>query len=436
MSRPGRSGSCRHSVIIGGGIGGLLAAHAAAGRFERVTVLERDRYPSDADSPAPPTRRGTPQGRCLHLLLAAGAAAFDELVPDWRNELEALGATAFDASADAALRLSNGWLPRSRSGIGTYACSRSLLETMLRRALAGRPNVRLREGRKVVGLLGDRSGGRVTGVRVARERDPGETKMHADLVVDTSGAGSKLSRWIASLLDSGTARAERTVVDSGHQYASRWFHLEPGDEPDWHCLAVAPAADTGFRSAMMLRAERGRWGVVLLTTAGDPLPSNDAAFLRFVAALANGELGKALGRARPVSPIHRYRPTANRMMHYDRLEAWPAGLVALGDAVCVFDPYFGLGMTVAARGAVLLANHLANHLDREGGRASSSLQFQKDLAALNAQPWRLVTGRDRRDSAELGRVHAMAPSSAQAAHALLAVQHLLRPAETLKELAP
>jgi len=288
----------------------------------------------------------------------------------------------------------------------------------------------------VVGLLGDRSGGRVTGVRVARERDPGETKMHADLVVDTSGAGSKLSRWIASLLDSGTARAERTVVDSGHQYASRWFHLEPGDEPDWHCLAVAPAADTGFRSAMMLRAERGRWGVVLLTTAGDPLPSNDAAFLRFVAALANGELGKALGRARPVSPIHRYRPTANRMMHYDRLEAWPAGLVALGDAVCVFDPYFGLGMTVAARGAVLLANHLANHLDREGGRASSSLQFQKDLAALNAQPWRLVTGRDRRDSAELGRVHAMAPSSAQAAHALLAVQHLLRPAETLKELAP
>ena len=125
------------------------------------------------------------------------------------------------------------------------------------------------------------------------------------------------------------------------------------------------------------------------------------------------------------------------MMHYDRLAAWPAGLVALGDSVCVFDPYFGLGMTVAARGAVLLAIIWTG---KAAGR-SSSLQFQKDLAAQNAEPWRLVTGRKpdgqrfRRDSTQLGRVHAMAPSSAQAAHALLAVQHLLRPAETLKEFA-
>lgn len=33
-----------HAVIISGEIGGLLAAHALAGRFERVTILERERY--------------------------------------------------------------------------------------------------------------------------------------------------------------------------------------------------------------------------------------------------------------------------------------------------------------------------------------------------------------------------------------------------------
>jgi 2-polyprenyl-6-methoxyphenol hydroxylase-like FAD-dependent oxidoreductase len=432
------SGKRHQAVIIGGGIGGLLAAHALADRFERVTVLERDRYPADASSSAPPSRRGVPQSRCLHLLLAAGAAAFDRLVPQWRDELVALGATAFDASADTASRLSSGWLPRTPSGIRTYACSRGLLEMVLRRALADRPTVRVREGRKVVGLLGDRGGERVTGVRVAARGGTRETKLAADIVVDASGAGSRLLRWMAPLLGDEAAQADQTVVESGRQFVSRWFHLKPADEPDWHCLAIAPSADTGFRSAMMLRAERNRWGVVLLAPAGEPLPSDGADFLRFVVALADGELGKVLGRARPVSPIHRYGSIPSRMMHYDRMAAWPARLVAVGDSVCMFDPYFGLGMTAAARGVLLLANHL----DRDGAAALLGLAFQKELAALNAEPWRLATGHDPdglaapHDNAQFGRAHAMAPSSAPAAHALLAVQHLLRPAEALKEFTP
>ena len=60
---------------------------------------------------------------------------------------------------------------------------------------------------------------------------------------------------------------------------------------------------------MMLRAEENRWGVVLLAPAGEPLPSDDAAFLDFTAGLGDGELREALARARPVSPIHRYGPT-------------------------------------------------------------------------------------------------------------------------------
>jgi 2-polyprenyl-6-methoxyphenol hydroxylase-like FAD-dependent oxidoreductase len=424
-------------VIIGGGIGGLLAAHALAGRFERVTILERERYPPDASSPAPPARRGVPQSRCLHLMMAAGAAAFDELMPGWREEVVALGAAPFDASADAALRFSAGWLPRTPSGITTYACSRALLEKVLRRALAGTPTVRVREGRKVVGLLGSPLGERVIGVRIAGRHAAGETMLRADLVVDASGAGSTLPRWIARLPNGGTSQVNKTVVETGRQYVSRWFHLEPGDAPDWHCLSIAPTVGAALCSAMMLRAEEDRWGVVLLAPAGEPLPSDDMAFLDFIADLGDGELRKALGRARPVSPIYRYGPTSSRLMHYDRLTTWPTGLVALGDSVCTLDPYLGLGMTAAARGAVLLGAYL----DREGGRAPPGLEFQKELASVNARPWRLATGRDPdgrmlvRDRTHLGRLHETAPSSPKVAHALLAVQHLLRPAETLEEVA-
>lgn len=46
-----------HGVIIGGGIGGLLAAHALAEWFDRVTILERDRYPNQTRFSAPAVRR-------------------------------------------------------------------------------------------------------------------------------------------------------------------------------------------------------------------------------------------------------------------------------------------------------------------------------------------------------------------------------------------
>ena len=174
----------------------------------------------------------------------------------------------------------------------------------------------------------------------------------------------------------------------------------------------------------MVRAERDRWGVVLLAPIGEPLPSDDMTFLDFVAGLGDGELREALARARPVSPILRYGATSNRMMHYERLRAWPSGLVAVGDSVCTLDPYFGLGMTATARGAVLLQTHLDQY-----GDDVCALVFQKELASLNGEPWRLAT-----DRTDISRLYEAAPSSPEVAHALLAVQHLLRPAETLKEL--
>jgi 2-polyprenyl-6-methoxyphenol hydroxylase-like FAD-dependent oxidoreductase len=420
-------------VIIGGGIGGLLAAHSLAGRFDRVTLFERGRYPLDACPPAPSVRRGAPQSRCLHLLMAAGAAAFDQLIPAWRKEALALGAIPFDACADAALRFSGGWLPRTPSGITTYACSRALLESVLRRGLAGKATVFVQESRRVTGLLASSSGERVTGVRIADGH--AQTAFPADLVVDASGAGSTLPRWIAALPNGEALQVEQTVVETGKQYVSRWFHLEPRNAPDWHCLAVASADNAALRSAMMLRAERNCWGVVLLTRIGERLPCDDDAFMDFVAEFE--ELRAVLDRARPVSPIYHYGATASRMIHFDRLTEWPAGLVAVGDSVCMLDPYFGLGMTAAARGVVLLAKYL----DRAMDRTPRSLDFQKELASQNAQPWRLVTGRDAHgraivhDRAQLERLRQTAPSSPKIAHALLSVQHMLRPSETLSEIA-
>jgi 2-polyprenyl-6-methoxyphenol hydroxylase-like FAD-dependent oxidoreductase len=418
-----------HAVVIGGGIGGLLAAHALAHRFERVTVVERDRYPAGSTGSAPAVRRGVPQSRCVHLVMAAGAAAFEQLVPGWRDEMGARGAGPFDASADALLWLSAGWLPRTASGITAYSCSRALLEAVLRRRLVELSGVQLREGLRVLGLLADPSRERVTGIHAIEGRGGGATTLRADLVVDASGAGSALPRFLDELRGSGASQVDKTIVKPGTQYVSRWFKLDPADAPDWRFLSIAPRTGAALRSAMMLRAENDRWGLVLLAPAGEPLPDRDAAFLDFVAGLGDGKLREALAGARPVSAIHRYGHTANRLTHYERLAGWPAGLVALGDGVCALDPYFGLGMTLAARGAVLLCNWL----DRQSTDAAACCGFQQELAALNSEPWRLATGctadghRLGRDAHLRGLCEA-APASPDAAHALLATQHLLHPA--------
>jgi 2-polyprenyl-6-methoxyphenol hydroxylase-like FAD-dependent oxidoreductase len=77
----------RHAVVIGASMAGLLAARALAGHVDRVTVVERDRLPDGAQQ-----RKGVPQGKFAHVLLARGLAVLDELFPGFSRDLEAAGA--------------------------------------------------------------------------------------------------------------------------------------------------------------------------------------------------------------------------------------------------------------------------------------------------------------------------------------------------------
>jgi 2-polyprenyl-6-methoxyphenol hydroxylase-like FAD-dependent oxidoreductase len=62
------TGIGKHAIVIGASMGGLLAARALTEHYDVVTLVERDELP-DADEP----RKGVPQGRHTHGLLARGA---------------------------------------------------------------------------------------------------------------------------------------------------------------------------------------------------------------------------------------------------------------------------------------------------------------------------------------------------------------------------
>src|SRR5919108_4193657 len=92
--------SGRHAIVVGGSITGLLAGRVLADHFEQVSIIERDVYPDH-----PTFRRGVPQARHLHGLLARGKQIMEALFPGLDAELAAAGCPAGDAASDTVTSL-------------------------------------------------------------------------------------------------------------------------------------------------------------------------------------------------------------------------------------------------------------------------------------------------------------------------------------------
>ena len=69
--------------------------------------------------------------------------------------------------------------------------------------------------------------------------------------------------------------------------------------------------------------------------------------------------------------------------------------MVLGDAVCVFTPIYGQGMSVAALGVKALETCLQNIAQQLSPSLTGLPKiFQKQLAEINAIPWMAATTQD------------------------------------------
>ncbi len=66
----------RQAIVIGASMGGLLAGRALSDYYDEVALIDRDVLPLTYE-----TRKGVPQGRHTHGLLARGRAVLEELFP-------------------------------------------------------------------------------------------------------------------------------------------------------------------------------------------------------------------------------------------------------------------------------------------------------------------------------------------------------------------
>ncbi|WP_147425158.1 FAD-dependent oxidoreductase [Bailinhaonella thermotolerans] len=376
-----------HAVVLGAGMGGLLAARTLAEHFDRVTVVERDKL--DA-SVAP--RRGVPQGRHLHLLLPRGGQVLNRLFPGLTGELTAAGAPLAHHEREVRVVLSGLTQARPRLDAVTILASRPLLESTVRARVAALGNVKILDEHAVTGLITHR--GRVVGARVSPGHsgtaDAGAApvgsgeEVEADLVVDALGRAGRTKAWLAEL---GHRTPPEDQVKVNVAYASRFLRM-PADALGGDRVVLVAAIPGRPRAMVLARQEGDRWMLSLGGLAGDHPPLTGAGYLDFAATVAPPDVHAALRDAVPLSdPVRQHFPASVRR-RYERLRTFPPGLLPFADSLCSFNPLYGQGMTVAALESEALAAGL------RAGTRDLPERFFRAAARVIAPAWLVAAAGD------------------------------------------
>ena len=378
------------ALVIGGSLAGMCAARVLSDFVDKVTVIERDAYPS-----APEFRPGVPQARHVHNLLARGLREFESFFPGFEGRMRERGAVSVESGWDTATLWPHGWAKRTHSGLMQLYASRPLIEGTVLELCRRLPNVTFLERTEVSALRATSGTQRYcTGVEV-RARDDRQTRtLEADLVVDASGAHSKGKEWLQQL-DIGVPEDE--VVEGYTGYSSQWFTM--ASDQAWpsvwwlKVLFVRIATPERPYFIGLFPIENQRWLLSYIGVNKSYPPRGEADFIRALEQLGIPAVRQIVRRMVPISPVYSGRATRNRWRHYERWRTPLGRFIALADAACSFNPRFGQGMSAATVSARLLQQCLVRY-----GVADSRLPraFFAAQAHFQQTPWLFAAADDLR----------------------------------------
>jgi 2-polyprenyl-6-methoxyphenol hydroxylase-like FAD-dependent oxidoreductase len=371
----------KHAVVIGGSLAGMCAARMLLPAFDRVTVLERNELNGSS----------VPHARQLHVLLGRGRLVFENIFPGFLSRMRALGAHEVDLGSEFASYIAPfGWFPRTAYGIPWLIATRRLLDGLVRELLIKEAAITIRERTPVTGLLVDRMGpDRIVGVAV-EDRNSGTTEeISADLVVDTSGQASPALEWLEHI---GLEPPPTNVVDPYAGYSSRLYRPGPKTKGRWWKGARIDFRFTPIRRhCWLIPIEGDRWMVTITGMSKRYPPSDEAKFVQALAEFPIPMIADAVQDAEPLTNVASFRSCANRFRRYDLWRSSLAGFVALGDAVCAINPFYGHGMTLIGISAQILRDCVLRY---GPGSPDLSQAFFSEQARHLKQAWSLATSVD------------------------------------------
>jgi 2-polyprenyl-6-methoxyphenol hydroxylase-like FAD-dependent oxidoreductase len=356
-------------------MGGLLAARVLSDHYQHVTVVERDAFPQAGEH-----RRGVPQGRHTHGLLASGRAVIEGFFPGFTERAIAAGAVSGDIGNSARWFQQGGCLARCESGLKGILLTRPMLEGRVREEVRRLENVEFRENLQAEGLETTSDRARVTALRTATGTMP------ADLIVDASGRGSDAPQWLESL---GYEKPAEERVEIAMAYTTRFFRRRP-EHLDGDVAAIIPATPSGKRGGVMLAQEGDRWTVTLTSYFLPAAPAELAGFIESARMLAGPYIHQVIRDAEPLGEAASARFPHSLRRRYEKLRRFPEGYLVFGDAISSFNPVYGQGMSVAALESVELDRALKE------GHADLARRFFRRAARVVDIPWSMAVGNDLR----------------------------------------
>lgn len=426
----------RHAVVLGGSIAGLLAARVLSDHYDHVTVVDRD----DLTGAGTEVRSAVPWGVHIHALLERGRRILEDMFPGFLDDLIERGVPVGDYGTTCHYYFNGRMFAEAETGMACVGANRPVIEERIRARVLALPQVALRERTDIVGLVASPDAARIIGARVHPRTGPGdpgeEEVLHADLVVDATGRASRTPRWLEEL---GYQRPAEDQVRMDLTYTTMDFIGPLPSDPLGEDIALVPTATPGRPRGAIFARLSDRYALTLTGINGDRAPVDREGFMEYASSLPVREIHDAVGKAEQRAPASSFRFPASVRRRYERMNRLPAGYLAIGDAVCVFNPVYAQGMTVAAMGAEVLGRHLAEQ-PRPDPHA-----FFRDLATELDAPWTMSASADlgypqvrgkrtlatRLANRYMARVQAVAATDPDVARAFIRTISLIDPPQSL-----
>lgn len=360
----------KKAIVIGSSMAGMLAARVCANHFTEVLLLEKDKIKS-----VPAHRKGVPQDNHLHLLLAKGYTILQDYFPGIMEKLQKQGAIAGDIGKHLKWYCEGGYRPQCETAQRTIMMTRPLLENTVRMKLLENPKVKLVDQIKITDLLKENN--RVVGVQT----DTGA--YHADLVIDATGFGSKLSARLESM---GCQKPRVEQVKVNVRYSSCLF---PRESHFQTLLNVSPNPPYNSKQGSIQPVESEKMIVLLQGRSNDTIPKSIEEFKAYTKDLETLDVYNEIKDLEPLSKVHSYHIPFVQWIHYEELKHFPEGVLPLGDAICRLNPVYGQGMSSAATQAQILDEIL-----QQKGMNSIWKSYFKKVAKAIKTPWELTISED------------------------------------------
>ncbi|MBY7102229.1 FAD-dependent oxidoreductase [Bacillus sp. 6YEL31] len=367
------------AIVIGGSMAGKFAAKALSTSFKEVIILDvGEKWDGKA------SRKRVPQSDHPHVLLKGGEKAIEELFPTITNELIEAGSIINNFTRDLKWHQFGLWKQPFIGEVHMIQQSRLLLEWHIQKRIHQISNITITYETLVKGLLVDGKLNKVCGVKVKYLETGMQEEVHADIVVDASGFGSKSIEWLREY--EIEVQEEKVRIDLF--YATKMFQLKENEELDCCNMLMSPSFPENPYGVLIQTIEDNRYFVTFSGYANEKAPQTDDEFYDFAENLSISNVTDFLNKAEGITDIKTYKIPYQVRRRFDLVNNVPEGLLVVGDAQCRFDPVFGQGVSVAAMGAHQLQLLLQSRkqLDK-----TFTQQFYKKTADIIEIPWDMTT---------------------------------------------